>query len=331
MRHFAGSLLCAAFLAGSTFAASAESIRWDMANEYSDRSIHAEGDRLFAELVREKTGGEIDITLHFGASLGFRSKDQLDAVADGAVPLADTFTGPLAGVHPIFQLSGLPFVTQDFDDARALFDVAREQYEQVLADNNQTLLWASPWPPAGIWANKPVVNDTSLNGLKIRTYDQLGTVTLKEAGASAIQLSWADVVPQLSTGGIEAVLTSAEAGLSGRFPELLTHYMPIAIGTPLNIATINNDVLNGLSEEHRAAVLEAAKEVEEHQWSIVGPRVNSNFERAQGEGVMIVQDFDDGFLDALRAAGKSAVAIWLEKSGGNGQQILQAYEARTSN
>ena len=155
MKHLVTTAIASLFMAGMAVSVDAsETIRWDMANEYSDKSIHADGDRLFAKLVSEKTNGAIDITLHFGASLGFRSKDQLDAVADGAVPLADTFSGPLAGVHPIFQLSGLPFVTEDFDDAKRLFEVARAQYETVLADNNQTLLWASPWPPAGIWAKE---------------------------------------------------------------------------------------------------------------------------------------------------------------------------------
>lgn len=319
------ALFAGLLLGTQTFA---QTIKWDMANEYSHKSIHADGDRLFAELVKEKTNGEIEITLHFGAALGFRSKDQLDAVADGAVPLADTFTGPIAGIHPIFQLSGLPFVTSDFEQARALFDVARPHYEAVLADNNQTLLWASPWPPAGIWAKKPVVDKSSLANLKIRTYDQLGTVTLTEAGAAAVQLSWADVVPQLSTGGIDAVLTSAEAGLSVSFPELVDHYMPIAIGTPLNIATINNDVLNGLSEEHRSAVMEAAAEVFKNQWAIVQPRVKSNFEKARAEGVTIVEDFNDDFMNLLRESGKAAVDIWLERAGADGTEILNAYRAK---
>ncbi len=51
---------------------------------------------------------------------------------------------------------------------------------------------------------------SNLSGLKIRAWDASGTRTLKTAGAAAVQMSWADVVPQLSSGGIEAVLTSAE-------------------------------------------------------------------------------------------------------------------------
>jgi len=325
------SVLAVAFLSAGVGGAAAETIKWDLANEYGDRSIHAEGDKLFAELVKQKTNGAIEITLHFGASLGIRSKDQLDAVANGAVPLADTFTGPLAGVDPVFQLSGLPFQTSSFDDARKLYEVATDDYNAVLAKYNQTLLWATPWPPAGIWSTAPIRTIDDLKTLKIRTYDSLGTVTLTEAGAAPVQLSWADVVPQLSTGGINSVLTSVEAGLSGSFPELLKYYTPIAIGTPLNIATINNDVLNSLSDEHKAAVMEAAAEVSKHQWEIVGPRVQSNFEKARAAGVTIIEDFDPALLPHLRVAGDKATATWVEQAGERGQRILADYKKSTSN
>ena len=48
-------------------------------------------------------------------ALGYKSKDQFDAVTDGAVPLADTYMGPLRGVHPIFLLSSLPFLAKTID------------------------------------------------------------------------------------------------------------------------------------------------------------------------------------------------------------------------
>ncbi|HIP79692.1 MAG TPA: C4-dicarboxylate ABC transporter substrate-binding protein, partial [Kiloniellaceae bacterium] len=138
------------------FGASAAEIKWDMANEYNDTSIHAEGDRLFSSKLAEMTGGAIEITHHFGGSIGFKSKDQLDAVGDGALPIANTYVGPLGGIDPMFLLPSLPFLAKTADEARRLLDVARADYEAIFAANNQKLLWASPRPPSGIWAKKPV-------------------------------------------------------------------------------------------------------------------------------------------------------------------------------
>ncbi|SHM78835.1 TRAP-type C4-dicarboxylate transport system, substrate-binding protein [Roseovarius litoreus] len=312
-----------------TLPASAQSVRWDMANEYSDKTPHADGDRMFERLVEERSGGEIDITLHFGASLGFRSKDQLDAVAEGAVPLANTLAGPLAGVHPIFQLSGLPFIAQTFDEARALHEAGRATYENVLADHNQTLLWASPWSSTAIWSNGALQSMSDLKGVKVRTYDELGTIALNEMGMLAVQLSWADVVPQLSTGALDAVLTSIEAGNGAQFHELLSHYNAINFGAPVSIVTVNNDALAGLSEQQRQIVFEAAAEVEDYLWSIVDERSAANVQVARDNGVVVIEDFPEDMQAAMRAAGEVATNSWLSRMGENGAKILAAYRAQT--
>ncbi|NNE22777.1 MAG: TRAP transporter substrate-binding protein DctP, partial [Rhizobiales bacterium] len=96
-------------LSFATVMANAAEINWDMANEYNDTSIHAEGDKVFAKALEENSGGKIKITHHFGGSIGFKSKDQLDAVGDGALPIADTYVGPLGGINPMFLLPSLPF------------------------------------------------------------------------------------------------------------------------------------------------------------------------------------------------------------------------------
>lgn len=306
-------------------ASQAESINWDMANEYNDTSIHAEGDKVFSETLSKLTDGGITITHHFGGSIGFKSKDQLDAVGDGALPIADTYVGPLGGIDPMFLLPSLPFLAKTPTEARKLFDAARAEYDAIFANNNQKLLWASPWPPSGIWASKAVDSTEALAGLKIRTYDANGTITLQEAGAAPIQLSWADVVPQLSTGGIEAVLTSAEGGTNAKFWEQLSHFTEVNYAMPLNMVHINLDVWNDLSDEHKAAVTEAAKAAEDYVWAAVEKRVAENYATMKENGLTVVTGVDSGYLSALNEAGAKARAEWLEKTGEKGQAILDAF------
>lgn len=316
-----------AVLAGAVaFAASASAqIKWDMANEYNDTSIHAEGDKVFSSTLKKLTNGEIEITHHFGGSIGFKSKDQLDAVGDGALPIADTYVGPLGGIDPMFLLPSLPFLAKTTDQARKLLEVARPEYEKVFAANNQKLLYASPWPPSGIWAGKPVDSAGALAGLKIRTYDANGTITLKEAKAAPIQLSWADVVPQLSTGGIEAVLTSAEGGTNAKFWEHLSHFTEVNYAMPLNMVHINLDTWNDLSDAHKSAVLEAAKTAETHVWNLVTERVAGNYKDMKAAGMTVVTGVDPAFLDELNQAGSKARDEWLAKTGDKGKAILTTY------
>lgn len=322
LSKLAAALLAVLFAAGTAYA---ETINWNMANEYNDTSIHAEGDKFFSKTLEEKSGGKIRITHHFGGSIGFKSKDQLDAVGDGALPIADTFVGPLGGINPMFLLPSVPFLAQNPEEARRLYEIAKPEYEAVFAANNQILLYASPWPPSGFWANKAIDGSEALKGLKIRTYDANGTVTLKEAGASPIQLSWADVVPQLSTGGISGVLTSAESGTNGKFWEHLSHFTEVNYAMPLNMVHINKEVFGALPADLQKAVLEAAKLTEERQWKAVVDRVAQNYADMKANKVVVVETVPAEFLASLRTAGKKALESWLEKTGDKGAAIMKQY------
>ena len=59
----------AAALAASTIAFSATAESWDMPMAYSATNFHSEMGVVFADRVRENTGGAIDITVHPGGSL----------------------------------------------------------------------------------------------------------------------------------------------------------------------------------------------------------------------------------------------------------------------
>jgi TRAP-type C4-dicarboxylate transport system substrate-binding protein len=317
-------LTCLA-LALSVGPAWGETFKFDMANEYAPTSIHGENDMFFIKTLQKLSGGQIQITHHPGASLGYKSKDQFDAVTDGAIPIADTYVGPLRGIDPIFLLSSLPFLAKTIDDAKILWTVSKPYYQKVLKKSNQILLYASPWPPSGLWAKKPVRSLEDLKNLKMRTYDPNGTITFKNAGAAPIQLSWSDVVPQLGTGGIEAVLTSAEGGVSSKFWDLLSHFSEINYSSPLNMIHMNADAFAGLPKDLQKAVMDAADMANENAWKAAYGRVQQNYKDMKANGMTVVTDVPADFLNSLAEAGKPAVEEWLQKMGGDGEKILSDY------
>jgi TRAP-type C4-dicarboxylate transport system substrate-binding protein len=322
-----------AVVAGLAFAASqawAQEHRWDLANEYPPGSIHAQTADRFIEEAQERSGGQIAITAHHGSALGYKSLDQYDAVGDGAIQLASSFVGPWAGIDPAFLLPSLPFLAPSIEDTRALYDAARPYYVEVLEEANQVLLYATPWPPSGIWANKPVDSVDALSGLRIRTYDANGTVTMREAGANPIQLSWADTVPQLATGGVEAVLTSADGGAAAQLWEHQSHFTEVNYASPLQFVHMNKDVYDGLSDELRQAVDEAAAEAEDFGWGLLAERVEQNYEEMRSHDMTIVTDVPEEFMQHLSEAAQVALADWRERFD-RAEELLAAYEERRGN
>ena len=312
---------------GSLSFAEAEE-KWDLANAYGATSIHAEGDMVFAEALAELTNGNIKVTVHPGGSLGYKSADHFDAVSDGAVQIADTPAGFMGGVDAIVLLSSLPFLVKTVDDAKILMDVAFSEYEKFFDDNGQKLLYASPWPASGIWSKSPVKEIANLKDLKIRTYDPGGTNTFKEVGAAPIQLAWGDIVPQLATGGISSVLTSAEGGVSQKFVEHTPYFTEINYALPLNFVHMNKEVFEALNADMQAAVEKAAAKASARNWAEVVSRTKRNYDLVAKDGGTLILTGTDGLLDGLSNAGQIALNDWLKKTGPRGQAIIDAYKAR---
>ena len=320
--------LAAVFTLGSMIASAAD-YNWDIANEYQASSIHGEGDAYFAEKLKELSGGKIELTLHMGGALGYKSKDHFDAVGDGAIQLADSYTGAWQGFDPIFTMPALPFLAATVEEAYALYQAAKPEYEKVFADNNQKLLYATAWPPSGLWGKKPLDSAEAIQNLRIRTYDPNGTKTLAAADAAPIQLSWADVVPQLSTGGIDAVLTSAEGGVNAKFWEHLDHFTEINYAMPLSMVHMNLDIYNDLPDDLKKAVDEASTATEKFNWDGLTDRRANNYKTMQENGMTVVTGVSKEYLDFLAKAGEGALNDWLEKMGERGAKIIADYKQRT--
>lgn len=223
----------------------------------------------------------------------------------------------------------MPFVATDPVASQSLIEGARPWYQNAFAKGNQMMLLTEPWSPVGIWSKKKISSAADMDGLKIRTYDKNGTITLKNIGAAAIQMSWADVVPALSTNAIEAVLTSEEGGLSAKFPEYLDHFHYVNFTMGTNMVHINKDVFDALPEDLQKIVLESAREVEGELWAGAGDRIVLNVQRLKDANVTAINDVPEAFIDELKAAGQQAIDEWKEQMGAEeAQAVLDAYEAK---
>jgi TRAP-type C4-dicarboxylate transport system substrate-binding protein len=277
-------------------------VAWALANEYPASSLPGEGDAHFARLVSEKTHGRLAIRAVPDAGLGYRSREQLRAVAEGRIAMADTFSGALGEVEPVFALSTFPFTVSGIGEARALYEATRPGYEAAFARHNQGLLFSTPWPPSGLWTRVPVASIEDLAALSIRAYDETGARLFARLGAQASVVSFSDLGARIAAGDIDAVLSSGDGGaglfLSGHF----SRFTAIEYAMPLSFVTVNLDLLGALDQPLRSALHEAARETEARQWRVLEGRIGENHARMRELGVDIVTDLPAGFRARLREA-----------------------------
>lgn len=326
MNHMTAAL-AAVVASAATSAAAEPRIFWDLPVEYQVDSLPGTVAKKFAAEVGERSNGEIKVTIHFGAALGYKSVDQFDAVTDGALPLASSFAGAWGGIDPIFLVASLPVIAPTIEDSRTLYAASKPYFKESLASADQKLLAVTPWPNNGIWSSETLATTSDLKGLRIRTFDPLGTITFGEIGAAPVQLSWADVIPQLSTGALEAVLTSADGGSAASLWDLLPSYTQVPYASPWQILHMNRGVYDDLGTDEKGWVDEAARAAEEYGWDLVAERTAENFAEMRGHEMQIEESVPASFIDALAAAGQTAVEQWKSDTGARADSLLDTYEA----
>ena len=318
--------LAAAFAASSSLAG-AQQVKWDMPNEYQANSIPGQADQEFGKLLKEYSGGKIEVIHHFGGSLGYKSRDHFTAVEDGAVPLASTYAGTFIGMDPIWAYQSIPFLATKLTETRASIGVVRPYINRVLGKAGQFMLMAEPWTPVGIWANKPITSIDAIKNLKIRTYDSNGTEAMRAAGASPIQMSWADVIPALATGTIEAVLTSDEGGVSAKFWEHTSHFTNLNFTMGVNTVHMNIAEFDKLPMDLKRAVMRAATDAESSAWKRSGKRIGENIQKLKDNGVTYIaaEDVPQEVITHLQKASAPLLAKWREAYGAEADLILAQY------
>ncbi|HEY2628849.1 MAG TPA: TRAP transporter substrate-binding protein [Usitatibacter sp.] len=297
--------------------------QWALANEYPATSLPGEGDETFAKLVADETQGGISVITMPDGKLGYKSREQLKAVADGKVAMADTFCGAIADADPVFGLASLPFIAMTIPDARALYDAARPSYEAAFERHNQKLLYSTPWPPSGLWTKVPVDTVESVAKLQIRTYDKTGTDVFTRLGAKASVVSFADLGPKLASGEIDAVLSSGDGGAGRKLWEYLPRFTEINYAIPLSFTTVNLDRWKALDDATRAGITRAAAETEARQWKALQSRLAQNYERMRAQGMTISSQVTPTLYQRLREVGRDATYEWAERAGPEAREILE--------
>lgn len=288
---------------------------WDMSDEYSEGGFTGQASLFFIKELKKRVGDELDIVYHGGKSLGFRSVDHFDAVQDGAVQMAITQTGQLGGQNPLFDLSALPFLCASMKESRVLWNVSKPDFAKIFDDANMVVLYAVPNAPSGIHAKHPVTSLEALKGLRLRTYDALGTKTFASLGAAPMQIAFGDLVPQLSTNGIDAVLTSADGGMQISIWDYLSDFTDLTYVMSLFMAHVNKDSYAELSDKARDAIQEVSALTDDFAWKYVEDAIEKSFQVLESHNYRITRDIPSDFLATLHAAGDDARKAWFTCSG----------------
>lgn len=299
--------------------------KWDMPMAYSASNFHSENGVKFADCVRAGTEGAIDITVHPGGSL-FKGADIKRAVQTGQVPIGERLLSGHQNENPIFGFDSVPFLATSFDDAMNLLDAAKPKLEEILADQNLTLLYSVPWPPQGFYFKKEINSVADMAGIKFRSYNNATSRLAELTGMLPVTIEAAEISQAFATGVAESMISSGATGYDRKVWESLTHFYEVDAWLPFNHVMVNSEVWADLDDATKAAVQACADTA-----AADGLEASKAYTQFTMDGLaaggMTVQRAGDQLVSDLKVIGETMTAEWLEAAGDDGAAIVDTFKA----
>jgi TRAP-type transport system periplasmic protein len=154
---------------------------------------------------------------------------------------------------------------------------------------------------------------------KWHTHDKVSSEVFAGAGAKAASISFADTMPKLVDGSINAVLSSGDGGSGRKLWEFLPYFSEITYSLPLSVASVPPDL--------RDAVDTASRQTEIELWLALSTRLQENYQRMRQNGVTIDSSPAPAVVAALQSGAAEAQQAWCTRSGPTCPKVLEAFKA----
>ena len=261
-------------------------------NLAEDHAVHIQL-TSFAEQVKEKTNGTVNIQIIPNGTLGSES-DMISQIQAGALDMAKVSASTLGNFSEKYNAFSVPYV---FDDQAHYYtymdsDSAQAVFESTDDQGFRGLTWLDSGARSFYTKATAIRTPADLKGLKIRTMDsQMAIDMMNCLGGSATVMGYSDIY----TGMQQGVIDGAENNVTAlRDHGDVTKYYCFDEHTRIpDMVIISSNIWNQFSDDQKSAVTECAKAATEEYktaWKnfedeVLDKAVNQN-------GVELVKDVD---------------------------------------
>ena len=221
------------------------------------------GGEIWANLVKERTQGRINIKLYPGVSLlqGDQTRE-FSAIRQGVIDMAVGSTINWSPQVKELNLFSLPFLMPDYAamDAVTQGEVGKEIFKIIDKAGVMPLAWGENGYREISNSKLAIKKPEDLKGLKIRVVGSpLFLDTFTALGANPTQMSWADAQPALATGAVDGQENPMAIYTAAKLHTMAQKYVTMwgYVADPL-IFVVNKDVWASWTPADQAIVKQAA-------------------------------------------------------------------------
>lgn len=270
-----------------------------------DKHHYQLGLQKFAQLVQERSKGQIKIEVFPSGQLG-GTRDRTEGVKLGTADMEFVGSPDLARWVPQFFLFDLPFLITTPEQADKIMDgpVGEELRKKAAAAGFELLGFGENGFRNVFNKVRPVNKVADLRGLKLRVYpNKLYVDTFTAMGAMPATTDWGELFTALTQGTVDGAEAAEAHFMTGKFYEAGQKYFSQTRHMYIPAVLImNKGKFNSLPGDLQQALRDSAREAMAYQRGLSRQQAKEFLQQMPSKGVTVNEVSDKStFIDATRS------------------------------
>lgn len=265
LTRLVAALACGAALVGTAHAS--QNLR--VTGNFTQNVKHVAVEQEFFENLKSHSGVDVAVNFNPMDVVGVRAPDAFRMLRSGAFDVMSVQIGMASRDDPFFEGIDVVGVATDMETLEKAVDAYRGVLDQRLQSRfNAKVLTLWPFGPQVFFCNKDIASLDDLKGLRVRSFTPTMSALLDHFGATPVTLQFSEVYTALQRGVASCGVTSPTSANSGSWPEVTTHYLPVAVSGSVQGHFINLDAWNRFSKEEQESLEKAFGKLEAAMWDV---------------------------------------------------------------
>lgn len=268
----------------------------------------------FARLVEEATNSAVVIDVYPSGQLG-GSRDLIEGVQLGTVDLTIVGPGALGPFYSAYSWTEYPFIYASDEHVLNVMqgEIGAELAEALLQATGTIRPIAQNWlrtPRHVFTTDTPVERVEDLQGMKLRVPSGPLLEGFRSMGASPTPVDFSELFTAMQQGVVDGAELPIDFIYDNGFYEIAEYLSLTGHVYAAQVLLINDAKFRRLSEEHQAAVVEAAIQAGIFQNEIIAEVTDSYLERLEEAGMTVIHPEREGFAEAAATGVAALEANW---------------------
>ncbi|MGI6225947.1 MAG: TRAP transporter substrate-binding protein [Peptococcales bacterium] len=300
-----------------------EKISIKLGHPYDEKQPLHQGTVKFAEIVAEKTNGNVEVNIFPNSTLG-SSRDLAEGLELGTIDMGLVPSTNVAAFYKPLDIFYFPFIFRDKEHAYKVADgpIGQQLYEGLLnAKGIRTLAMFESGFRTITNSKKPIRTPEDFSGIKMRIVDSpINMATFKALGANGSPMAISEVFTALQQGTVDGQDNPIGNVYAYRYYEVQKHITLTEHQWAGIMLMINEKLWNKIPEEYQKIIAEAAKEAEAWQRKEINDKEGEFLEvmkQAGMEVTILTPEEKAKFQEKMQA-------VWTEFEDSVGKDIVEA-------